>query len=130
MARPASWPSACGSLPERQPSANQVGKGIVGDVQEKVRATPGAAMRRRSRMSDMMYRSAPEPSCRGGGLRCLAELGSPEGSVEMELGGSPSSGDEDEQVCDPFVSGRALAEDLWCVGRHPTALAWGRFPIV
>ncbi len=68
-------------------------------AQEKVRATPGAAMRRRSRMSDIMHRSAPEPFSRGGGLRSLSELSSPDGSADMDLG-SISSGDED----DPQVS--------------------------
>ncbi|BDA40926.1 hypothetical protein COCOBI_01-5800 [Coccomyxa sp. Obi] len=62
-------------------------------TEEKVRATP---MRRRSRMSDIMHRSAPEPFSRGGGLRSLSELSSPDGSADMDLGGSVSSEDEDD----------------------------------
>ena len=71
-------------------------------AQEKVRATPGAAMRRRSRMSDIMHRSAPEPFSRGGGLRSLSELSSPDGSADMDLG-SISSGDEDDHQVSPVV---------------------------
>ncbi|KAK9916951.1 hypothetical protein WJX75_009153 [Coccomyxa subellipsoidea] len=66
-------------------------------TEEKVRATPGAAMRRRSRMSDIMSRSAPEPFSRGGALRSLSELASPDGSADMDLGGSPSSDEDDVQ---------------------------------
>ena len=83
-------------------------------VQEKVRATPGAAMRRRSRMSDIMYKSAPEPYVRGGGLRSLSELASPDGSADMELGGSPSSDDEDD-VQVSLTSSQATASKHVCI---------------
>ena len=55
-------------------------------------------MQRRSRMSDILYRSAPEPFSRGGALRSLSELASPDGSADMDLGGSPSSDEDDVQV--------------------------------